>query len=80
MQLLNGAGNGCVLGVAAVTDTATVNAILNSAEARRVLPANLKARWSVKAEDEKGKYFTLVALKTSAGKPVLNGDDDLAFR
>ena len=74
MQLLNGAGNGCVLGVAAVTDTATVNAILNSAEARRVLPANLKARWSVKAEDEKGKYFTLVALKTSAGKPVLNGD------
>lgn len=74
IQLLNGGGQGCVLGYAAVTDTAMVNSIFNSAEAKRVLPANLKARWSVKAEDEKGKYFSLVALKTTAGKPVLNGD------
>ena len=31
-------------------------------------------RWSVKALDDKGRYFNLVALKTNQGRPVLGGD------
>lgn len=65
---------GAAIGVVAVGDTAAVNAIMNSPEAARVLPTNLKARWGVKAIDEKGQYFELVALKTVQGNPVLTGD------
>lgn len=74
ISLLNGGGNGPIIGTTATVDTAAVNAILNSAEAKRLLPSNLKARWSVKAVDEKGKFFQLIALKATGGKPVLNGD------
>ncbi len=74
IQLLNGGGQGPVIGTVAVVDTAAVNRIMNSADAKRLLPTNLKALWSVKPVDEKGKYYQLVALKTTNGKPVLNGD------
>ncbi|MEG1539916.1 MAG: protein translocase subunit SecDF [Muribaculaceae bacterium] len=75
LTLLNGGGNGGpVIGTTAVLDTAAVNKILSSPEAKRLLPTNLKARWTVKAIDEKGKFFQLVALKSNSGKPVLNGD------
>lgn len=70
----NGQIGGPVIGTVSVRDTAAVNAIMNSADAKRLLPTNLKAAWSVKAVDEKGKFFNLVALKTNAGKPILNGD------
>lgn len=70
----NGQIGGPVIGTVSVRDTAAVNAIMNSAEAKRLLPTNLKACWSVKAIDEKGRFFNLVALKTNAGKPILNGD------
>ena len=65
---------GAAIGVVAVRDTAAVNAILNSPEAARLLPTNLKARWGVKSIDERGQYFELVALKTVQGNPVLTGD------
>lgn len=74
LALLNGGGQGPVIGTVAVRDTAAVNAIMNSADAKRLLPSNLKARWTVKAIDEKGQFYQLVALKTNGGKPVLNGD------
>ena len=64
---------GCVIGTAAVTDTAAINAILNSPEAANLLPTNLKARWSVKAVDDRGLYYTLVALKANQGRPALDG-------
>lgn len=65
---------GAAIGVVSVRDTAAVNAIMNSPEAARILPTNLKARWAVKSIDEKGQYFELVALKTVQGSPVLTGD------
>ena len=74
MALLNGGGQGAVIGTVAVNDTAAVNAILRSESAKRILPSNLKAAWTVKAIDDKGKFFQLVALKTNGGKPALNGD------
>lgn len=70
----NGQMGGPVIGTVNVRDTATVNAILRSPLAAKLLPTNLKARWTVKAIDEKGRFFNLVALKTTQGKPVLTGD------
>ncbi len=69
----NGQMGGPVIGTVAVTDTAEVNAIMNSPEAAKLLPTNLKARWTVKAIDDKGRFFNLVALKTNQGHPVLDG-------
>ena len=65
---------GASIGLVDVRDTAAVNAIMNSPEAARLLPTNLKARWSVKSIDDRGQYYELVALKTVQGKPVLTGD------
>ena len=74
MLWANGQMGGPVIGTVHVQDTAAVNAIMRSAEARRLLPTNLKACWSVKALDEKGRFFNLVALKTNQGRPALGGD------
>ena len=74
LQMLNQGRGGASIGIVAVSDTAAVNAILNSAEAARLLPTNFKPRWSVKSIDERGQYFELVALKTVQGGPVLTGD------
>lgn len=74
MLWANGQMGGPVIGTVHVQDTAAVNAIMHSAEARRLLPTNLKACWSVKALDEKGRFFNLVALKTNQGRPALGGD------
>ena len=65
---------GASIGLVNVSDTAAVNAIMNSPEAARLLPTNLKARGGVKSLDDRGQYFELVALKTVQGKPVLTGD------
>lgn len=75
-QLLwaNGQVGGPVIGTVNVQDTALVNTIMNSKEAKQLLPTNLKARWSVKAIDDKGRYFNLIALKTNQGRPALGGD------
>ena len=70
----NGQMGGPVIGTVNVQDTALVNAILASPEAKRLLPTNLKAAWSVKALDDKGRFFNLISLKTNQGKPVMNGD------
>ena len=74
MLWANGQMGGPVIGTVHVQDTAAVNAIMHSAEARRLLPTNLKACWSVKALDDKGRFFNLVALKTNQGRPALGGD------
>lgn len=72
-----GFGDGYV-GNVAIRDTMAVNQILNSPLAKRVLPGGLKFAWAVKPDtDENGKelnYLMLYALKTTAGKPILNGD------
>lgn len=63
-----------IAGIVNVADTARVNAIVNSPLAKTILPNDLKLAWEVKAMDERGQAFYLVALKTVDGKPVLNGD------
>ena len=63
-----------VVGVCEVTDTTEVNAILRSPAAAQNLPTDLKLRWTVKAIDQGGRMFELVALRTVQNKPVLTGD------
>ena len=74
LEMLQGGRGGASIAFVSVRDTAAVNAILNSPEAARILPNDLKARWSVKSIDERGQYYELVALKTVKGEPVLTGD------
>ena len=74
LEMLGQGRGGASLAFVNVADTAAVNAILNSQEAVRILPTNLKARWGVKSIDERGQYYELVALKTVQGKPVLTGE------
>lgn len=69
-----GGVGGPAIGLVNVQDTAAVNAILKSALAKQMLPTNLKCAWSVKAVDEKERFYQLVALKTQNGKPRLGGD------
>lgn len=73
-------GYGPVMGYVQRSDTAAVNAIINSDLAREILPSDLKLRWSNKATDrefkgvansKKNGFFELVALK---GEPRLEGD------
>ena len=68
-------GNACI-GVANEADTAAVNRILASPAAKKILPPDLKCRWSAKGIDKKDSYFQLVALRTSNGEAAL-GDDDM---
>ncbi len=75
-----------IIGVGAATETArdTIDMLLASPAAKRILPANLKLAWEFKPEvvqvedSVKGKrnlsIFQLVALKTTNGKPALSGD------
>ena len=65
-----------VIGYVGAGDTAAVNAILHSAVAKTILPADLKLAWTVKPVDMQGGHeaFQLVALRTVNGQPVLNGD------
>ena len=76
VEMLWSAGGvgGPAIGLVNVQDTAAVNAILKSALAKQMLPTNLKCAWSVKAVDEKERFYQLVALKTQNGKPRLGGD------
>ena len=65
-----------VVGYVSAGDTATVNAMIHSAIAKTILPADLKLAWTVKPEQAQGGHevFQLVALRTVNGQPVLNGD------
>ena len=64
-----------VIGIVHKNDTAAVNAMLASKIARDILPSDLILRWTVKAIDEKGTMYELVALKAGkGGKAPLGGD------
>ena len=71
----SGAGSP-VVGYVATSDTAAVNAIINSQVAKTILPADLKLAWTVKGikTQDGHEAFQLVALRTINGQPVLNGD------
>lgn len=67
---------GPVVGTVIYTDTAKVNSMLTSQLAKSILPRDLKLCWTVKAIDEAGAYYQLVALKTvnRDGRASLEGD------
>ena len=72
------------IGMAPETARDTINALLASPAAKRILPSNLKLAWEFKPEivqiddSVRGKrnlaIYELVALKTTNGKPALAGD------
>ena len=66
---------GPVIGTVHYTDTAKVNAMLNSQIAKAVLPRDARFYWTVKAIDEANAYYQLVALKAQRdGRASLEGD------
>lgn len=65
---------GPVVGMALYTDTAKVNEYLGSSYANSVLPRDLRLCWTVKAIDEAGTVYQLVALKAQQGRASLAGD------
>ena len=66
---------GPVIGTVHYVDTAKVNAMLNSQIAKAVLPRDARFFWTVKAIDEAGSYYQLVALKAQRdGRASLEGD------
>ncbi len=67
--------NSCVVGYAVAADTAEVNKLLASADAKGILPADLVLAWGVKsAEGMKGNVFELYALRAVNGAPSMSGD------
>ena len=67
--------NSAAVGFAHMKDTAEVNKILNIKQIKSIFPKEMRLRWEVKAFDEKGELFKLIALKAKrAGKPALEGD------
>lgn len=74
-QVQGMAPNGCVVGYAVAADTAAVNAMINSEDAKAVLPSDLYLAWGVKsAAGMKGNVFELYALRMVNGGPALEGD------
>lgn len=66
---------GPVVGTVHYTDTARVREMLTSTIAKQVLPRDLRLFWTVKAIDEAGSLYQLVALKAQRdGRASLEGD------
>ncbi|MDX9748650.1 MAG: protein translocase subunit SecDF, partial [Paludibacter sp.] len=56
---------GPVVGFAHYKDTARINSYFNQRVVKEVLPANLGLRWTVKAVNERGDIYQLIAIKTN---------------
>lgn len=69
-------GQGPVVGFAHSKDTARINNYFASKQVRELLPRDLGLRWTVKAIDEAGELFQLVAIKVTSrdGRAPLAGD------
>jgi SecD/SecF fusion protein len=67
---------GPVVGYSAQKDTAKVNALLNQADIKSVIPSNVKLLWGIKAISPESKVFQLYAIKPTGinGQPALEGD------
>lgn len=74
-----------IVGYAFAQNREKIDTLLNSAEARRYLPSNLKLRWEVKPQivqfndtvsgntKKDVELYRLIALKTNNGSPALDG-------
>ena len=56
---------GPVVGYAHYKDTARINSYFNQRVVKEVLPANLGLRWTVKAINDRGDVYQLIAIKTN---------------
>ena len=56
-------GRGPIVGMAHSKDTAQINAYFAMKQVKEVLPPDLGLRWTVKAMDENGEVFQLIAIK-----------------
>ena len=67
---------GPVVGLAHYKDTALINSYLSQKAVKEVLPRDLGLRWTVKAIDEAGEFYQLVAIKVSSrdGRAPLGGE------
>ena len=66
---------GPVVGMVHYTDTAAVSEMLNSPIAKQILPRDLRLCWTVKAIDDAGSIYQLIALKSQRdGRSSLEGD------
>jgi SecD/SecF fusion protein len=66
---------GPVVGYAHYKDTAKINAYFNQRAVKEVLPANLGLRWTVKAVNDRGDIYQLIAIKTNRdNRAPLGGD------
>ncbi len=67
---------GAAVGISHFKDTAKVNEYLNMPQVKSLFPRNMKLLWTVKAIDDDGNYFELVAIKVSSrdGRAALEGD------
>ncbi len=81
--LLRQQGYGATIGYAPDAKAMdAIDALLNSNAAKNILPSDLAPRWAIKnrtvTDQQTGQEinygFELYALKTTGGKPVLNGD------
>lgn len=66
---------GARVGYCHFKDTAAVNAMLNDPRVKVEFPHNLRLLWGVKAIDEAGNIFELIAIKVTSrdGQPALSG-------
>ena len=69
---------GCVVAYASYRDTAAIDKILLSEDAKLILPSDLSLKWGVKAADfdKKAEIFELYAIKVTerSGRAPLEGD------
>ena len=65
-----------VAGIARSADTAQINSMLNSAEAKAILPRDLKFMWGVAPAEGTDQVFELYCIKSDNknGQPDLSGD------
>jgi SecD/SecF fusion protein len=69
-------GTGAVVGLAAIRDTARVNAILNLPQIKSLFPRDLKFMWKVKAPKDMPGVIELYSIKVTRrdGQPPLDGE------
>lgn len=65
----------CIVGYAAIKDTAALNDVLNRAEVKAMLPKNLRLLWTVKPRNPDAPSLELIAIKVTSrdGNAPLDG-------
>ena len=77
LQIVQGSG-GCIVGYASIRDLNTISELLDSPEAKEILPSDLRLKWSAKGmgEGASANIYELYAIKVTErnGRAPLEGD------